>query len=180
MVSSIEPDRVDIRQLCSAEARQHLYGLGGVLLDCVKGGASVGFMESLTLDEAESFFDRVAQGVERGDRILLAAFCGSELVGTVQLLTRMPPNQAHRANIAKLLVLNSARGRGVGRQLMMRAEEVSRLRGKTLLVLDTASGGPAESLYASLGWTRVGVIPKYALYPGGTWCDTVIFWKQLS
>ena len=59
------------------------------------------------------------------------------------------------------------------------AEEASRLAGKTLLVLDTATGDRAERLYVRLGWNRVGVIPKYALYPDRTWCDTTIFWKQL-
>jgi hypothetical protein len=62
---------------------------------------------------------------------------------------------------------------------MEHAEEVSRLAGKTLLVLDTATGGNAERLYMRLGWTRAGVIPRYAMYPDGTWCDTTIFWKQL-
>ena len=62
---------------------------------------------------------------------------------------------------------------------MEHAEEVSRIAGKSLLVLDTATGDHAERLYIRLGWNRVGVIPKYALYPDGTWCDTRIFWKQL-
>jgi hypothetical protein len=62
---------------------------------------------------------------------------------------------------------------------MRHVEEESRLAGKTLLVLDTATGDPAEKLYADLGWNKVGAIPRYALYPDGTWCDTTIFWKQL-
>jgi len=117
--------------------------------------------------------------VQRGDRILLAAFIDSRLVGTVQILLATPPNQPHRADVAKLLVRRSARGQGIGRQLMEQVEEASRLAGKTLLVLDTVTGDPAERLYLRLGWNRVGVIPKYALYPDGTWCDTTIFWKQL-
>ncbi len=149
------------------------------LLDCVEGGASVSFMASLSKADAESFFENVLEGVQHGKRILLAAFMDSKLVGTVQILTAMPPNQPHRADVAKLLVVRSARGQGVGSQLMKHVEEVSRLAGKTLLVLDTATGDLAEKLYVSLGWTRVGVIPRYALYPDGTWCDTTIFWKQL-
>jgi GNAT superfamily N-acetyltransferase len=129
---------------------------------------------------AESFFEKALAGVERGDRILLAAFIDSKLVGTVQILTAMPPNQPHRADIAKLLVLRSARGQGVGARLMERAEEASRLAGKTLLVLDTATGGNAEKLYMRQGWNRVGIIPRYALLPDGAPCDTTIFWKELS
>jgi GNAT superfamily N-acetyltransferase len=170
---------VEIRQLAPAEGRQYLGALADVLLDCVEGGASVSFMASLSRAEAESFFEKVLEGVQRGERILLAAFVDSKLVGTVQILTAMPPNQPHRADIAKLLVLRSARGQGVGSRLMKHAEEASRLAGKTVLVLDTATGDLGEKLYARLGWTRVGAIPKYALYPDGTWCDTTIFWKHL-
>jgi GNAT superfamily N-acetyltransferase len=170
---------VEIRQLTAAEGCQSVGALADVLLDCVEGGASVSFMESLSKTDAESFFEKVVDGVERGDRILLAAFIDSKLVGTVQILIAMPPNQPHRADVAKLLVVRSVRGQGIGARLMEYAEEVSRGAGKTLLVLDTASGGSAERLYLQMGWTRAGVIPKYAMYPDGTWCDTVIFWKQL-
>ena len=137
------------------------------------------FMASLTKAEAESFFEGVVEGVERGDRILLAAFLDSKLVGTVQVVFPWPPNQPHRADIAKLLVARPARKQGVAQLLMEHAEEASRLAGKTLLVLDTVTGDNAERLYTRMGWTRVGVIPNYALFPDGRWCDTTIFWKQL-
>ena len=153
--------------------------LAEVLLDCVQGGASVSFMADLTKEAAESFFEGVIQGVQRGDRILLAAFIDSKLVGTVQLHLATPPNQPHRADVAKLLVLRSARGQGIAARLMEHAEEAARVAGKSLLVLDTVTGGTAERLYERLGWTKAGVIPKYAMFPDGTWCDTTIFWKQL-
>jgi GNAT superfamily N-acetyltransferase len=171
---------IEIRELSAAEGRQHVAALAEVLRDCVEGGASVSFMAPLPKATAESFFEKTLAGVERGDRILLAAFIDSKLVGTVQILTAMPPNQPHRADIAKLLVLRSARGQGIGARLMERAEEASRLAGKTLLVLDTATGGNAEKLYMRQGWNRVGIIPRYALLPDGAPCDTTIFWKELS
>jgi GNAT superfamily N-acetyltransferase len=171
---------IEIRQLSATEGRQYLSALANVLLDCVEGGASVSFMVPLSKATAESFFNKVFTEVEDGNRILLAAFLESQLVGTVQILTAMPPNQPHRAEVAKLLVLRSARAQGIGAQLMEHVEQVSRLARKTLLVLDTATGENAEKLYLRLGWTRVGIIPKYALFPNGTWCDTTIFWKQLS
>jgi len=171
---------IEIRRLTEAEGRQHLGALAEVLLDCVEGGASVSFLPPLSKSTAESFFETVLAGVQRGDRILLAAFIDSKLVGTVQVLTATPPNQPHRADVAKLLVVRPARGHGVAARLMEHAEEASRLAGKTLLVLDTCEGGSAERLYLRLGWTKAGVIPKYALFPDGTWCDTAIFWKRLS
>ena len=154
--------------------------LAGVLVDCVEGGASVSFMAPFSRESAESFFIKVLEEVEQGHRILLAAFLGSELVGTVQIITATPPNQPHRADIAKLLVLRSARAHGIGRRLMEYVEEVSRSAGKTLLVLDTVTGEAGERLYLHLGWTAVGVIPGYALFPDGRPCDTTVFFKNLA
>ena len=171
---------VDIRQLTAPDGRLYLEALADVLLDCVQGGASVGFMASLSKADAQSFFQNVLEQVQKGNRILLAAFIDSKLVGIIQIVTATPRNQPHRADVAKLLVLRSARRQGVGRLLVKHVEETARLVGKTLLVLDTVTGDPAESLYLNLGWNKLGVIPRYALYPDGTWCDTTIFWKQLS
>lgn len=169
---------IEIRQLSEADGRRHLGGLAAVLLDCVEGGASVSFLAPFSKAAAETFFRGVIEDVAKGNALLLAAFLGPNLVGTVQLRTAMPPNQPHRAEVAKLLVLRSTRGHGVGAQLMEQVENHARALGKTLLVLDTANGA-AERLYIRLGWVRAGVIPNYALLPDGTPCDTTIFWKAL-
>jgi ribosomal protein S18 acetylase RimI-like enzyme len=171
---------IEIRELSAAEAREYLKALAEVLWDCVEGGASVSFMTPFSHGDAERFFETVLNEVEVGKRILLAAFDGSTIVGTVQMITATPPNQPHRADIAKLLVLRSARGQGVASRLMEEVENSARRVGKTLLVLDTVTGGSAEKLYLRLGWTKVGVIPNYALFPDGWWCDTTIFWKQVG
>ena len=171
---------IEIRQLSPEEAYGCIADLATVLLDCVEGGASVSFMAPLSRAEAESFFEKVIEEVQSGNRILLAAFADNQLMGTVQIVTAMPPNQPHRADVAKLLVLRSARAQGIGSRLMNSVETASRIAGKSVLVLDTVTGGPAEKLYLRLGWTKAGVIPKYALFPNGAWCDTTIFWKHLS
>jgi GNAT superfamily N-acetyltransferase len=169
---------MDVRVLDGKTTAEHADGLASVLLDCVEGGASVGFMASLDRDEAQAFFRSVAEEVASGHRLLLAAFAGDELVGTVQVLLATMPNQPHRGEIMKLLVRRSARGHGVGAALMERAEAQARTAGKTLLVLDTANGA-AERLYERGGWTRVGVVPDYALLPDGAFCDTTFFFKRL-
>jgi hypothetical protein len=74
--------------------------LAGILIDCVKGGASVSFMSPLAKETAESFFEKVLEDVRQGNRILLAAFIDSTLVGTVQIHLATPPNQTHRADVA--------------------------------------------------------------------------------
>jgi ribosomal protein S18 acetylase RimI-like enzyme len=172
-------EQVVIRRLGAGEARAHLDGLAAVLADCVAGGASVSYMAPFSHDDARGAIESFAAEVERGRRLLLAAFAGEELVGTVQVVLATPPNQPHRAEIAKLLVRRSARRRGIAALLMERAEAEARAEGRTLLVLDTVTGDAAELLYERLGWTRVGVIPGYALYPDGRPCDTTVFWKSI-
>jgi GNAT superfamily N-acetyltransferase len=171
---------IEVRELTAEEARGHLMALGEVLFDCVEGGASVNFMAGFSREDAAEFFLKTAESVKRGERILLAAFDEESLVGTVQVVPATAPNQPHRADVAKLLVHRAARGRGVAKSLMRAVEDASLRAGKTLLVLDTVTGSVAETLYKSLGWTVVGVIPEYALFPDGRLCSTTVFYKKLK
>jgi GNAT superfamily N-acetyltransferase len=172
-------EQIEVRRLGATEVYTQLDRLAAVLVDCVEGGASVSYMAPFSQEQARSAFEAVAADVEHGRRVLLAAFADGDLVGTVQIVLALPPNQPHRAEIAKLLVRRSARKRGIAQRLMEQAELAARAEGKTLLVLDTVTGDAAERLYGRLGWTRVGVIPGYALYPDGRPCDTTVFWKAL-
>jgi ribosomal protein S18 acetylase RimI-like enzyme len=173
------PVGIEIRRLAGTGLQAELDGLADVLADCVAGGTSVSYMAPFSHADARAAFDGFAAEVESGRRLLLGAFADGRCVGTVQVILASPPNQPHRGEIAKLLVHNSARKRGIAQLLMARAESEAREEGKTLLVLDTVTGDPAERLYERLGWTKVGVIPNYALYPDGRPCDTTVFWKAL-
>ncbi len=153
--------------------------LAGVLIDCVEGGASVSFMHPLSRERAVAFWRRVTQGVGAGERALLVAEDARGLCGTVQLVLDQPENQPHRAELSKMLVHRRARRQGLGAALMRAAEATARECGKTLLVLDTAND-EAERLYERLGWTRVGVIPDYALLPQGGLCGTTVFYRNLG
>ena len=157
-------------------------GLADVLLDCVEGGASVGFMHPLSREKALAFWQGVLASAARGERIVLVAQekDSGAIVGTVQVVLAMPDNQPHRADVAKMQVHRRARRRGLGAALMRAAEAVAREAGKTLLVLDTVSGSDAERLYTRLGWQRCGVIPGYALWPRGGLCSTTVFYRELT
>ena len=156
-----------------------LQALAELLIDCVEGGASVSFMHPLPMARALAFWRGVAEGVTRGERALLVAEDESGIVGTVQLVLAQPENQPHRADVSKMLVHRRARRRGLGEALMRAAEQLARECGKTLLVLDTASGD-AERLYERCGWQRCGTIPGYALWPRGGLCDTTFFYRVLD
>lgn len=153
--------------------------LAAVLRDCVDEGASVSYMAPFSHEDARDVFAGFAVEAVAGRRAIVAAFADGELVGSVQVILALPPNQPHRGEIAKLLVHRTARRRDVARLLMERAEEEARAEGKTLLVLDTVTGSTAERLYQRLGWTRVGVVPNFALYPDGHPCDATFFWKAV-
>jgi len=159
-----------------------LPALAEILLDCVEGGASVSFMLPLPRATAVAFWQAALDGAGRGERIVLVAEdTDSGLVlGTVQVVLAMPDNQPHRADVAKMLVRRDARRRGVGAALMLAAESEARAAGKTLLVLDTVTGGDAERLYRRLGWQECGVIPGYALWPHGGLCSTTVFYRELE
>jgi GNAT superfamily N-acetyltransferase len=168
-----------IRRLQAVDERQR-EELVGVLMDCVEGGASVSFMHPLTRDRAEVFWRRVANDVGAGAKALLVAEDASGICGTVQLLLHQPENQPHRADVAKMLVHRRVRRQGLGAALMRAAEAMARDCGKTLLVLDTVTGGDADRLYERLGWVRVGDIPGYALFPRGGFCSTTVFYRDLA
>ena len=168
-----------VRRLHAVDDAQ-IDDLSAVLIDCVEGGASVGFMSPLPRDRAMAFWRRVAQGVAAGERALLIAKDARGLCGTVQLVLDQPENQPHRADLSKMLVHRRARRQGLGAALMHAAEATARECGKTLLVLDAVTGGDAERLYERLGWVRVGVIPGYALLPRGGLCSTTVFYRDLA
>lgn len=137
--------------------------LGDVLHAVVHLGAGVSFVVPFSRDEARAFWvDKVLPGVRAGTRRVAVAREGDRIVGTVQLDLATPPNQQHRAEVLKLLVHPDVRRRGVARALMLALEATARSEGRTLLTLDTWTGGHAETLYRSLGYETVGVIPRFA------------------
>ena len=171
-----------IRALTPEEAHEHVASLADILLDCVVGGASVSFMAPLSMEQAQAFWRGVADGVVANQRALLIAEdrATNQVQGTVQVILDQPENQPHRADIAKMLVHRRARRQGLAATLMRAAEATARAAGKTLLVLDTATGSDAERLYQRMGWNAVGIIPGYALWPDGRPCATTYYYKSLA
>jgi GNAT superfamily N-acetyltransferase len=169
---------IAVRRL-HAVGEQEIGGLADVLVDCVEGGASISFMHPFPREKAVAFWRGVGDAVARGERALLVAEDADGIVGTVQLVLDLPENQPHRADLSKMIVHRRARRRGVGAALLRAAEETARDCGRSLLVLDTASGD-AERLYARQGWVRVGVVPDFALLPDGAPCDTTFFYRRLD
>jgi ribosomal protein S18 acetylase RimI-like enzyme len=153
--------------------------LSGLLVETVANGGSVGFMHPLLADAADRFWESTLAAAERGERIVLGAFDGEALVATVSLQLALPPNQPHRAEIAKMMTRISHRHRGIATALLRAAEALARKHGRTLLVLDTAEDGGASPLYEGFGFQLTGVIPDFAFKPHGGLTGTRIYWKRI-
>ena len=170
-----------VRVLSAVEAHARVGELADVLLDCVESGASVSFMRPLSHAKAMAFWHGIADGVANGALILLVAEDEARIiVGTVQVVFAQAENQPHRGDVAKMLVHRRGRRQGLGAQLMLAAEQAAGAAGKTLLVLDTVTGGEGERLYRRAGWQEVGVVPDFALWPEGGLCATTFFYKRLA
>ena len=152
--------------------------LAALLVDCVEGGASVGFLSGVTLEQAAAFWrDALAAPgtltwVARGEP-------DGPVVGSVQLQPAKLPNGAHRGEVAKLLVHRTARGRGLGTALMRHVEQEALARGRWLLLLDTETGSAAQALYERSGWQVVGVLDDHAVRPHGGLAPTTFLAKRL-
>ena len=159
---------------------EDLAALSRLLAECIEGGASVGFVLPAAEKKMETFWKRVDATLERGARhLLVAEDARGDIVGSVQLVDPSSENQPHRADVAKMLVRPSARRKGVGAALLRAVEALAKREGKTLLVLDTATP-EADRLYARHGWSLVGEVPEYALFPDGRPCATRFYFKKLA
>ncbi len=168
-----------IEELSRPPAESDLNELAALLVDAVESGASVGFLAPLSLEQAREWW-RDTLTSAGPPAMFLVARDETGIVGTVQILPARMPNQSHRADLAKMLVHRRARRRGLATGLVRTAELRAQSAGVTLLTLDTKRGDPAEALYRRAGWQPVGPIPGYALNPDGSFCDTVVFYKQLG
>jgi ribosomal protein S18 acetylase RimI-like enzyme len=156
-----------------------LRDLAVLLRDVVEGGASIGFMLPLAEEDVSAFWSGVVAGAASGQRFVLVARDAGRIVGSVQLALAPQPNGRHRAELQKLLVLRSHRRRGLGAALIHAAEKAALAHGRTLIVLDSGATGNALGLYDRSGYTRVGVIPRFAANPDGPLIDTVVYYKEL-
>ncbi|MFB9993508.1 GNAT family N-acetyltransferase [Deinococcus oregonensis] len=167
-IRALATDPATAQQLCT------------LLIQTVANGESVSFMHPLAPQAAEAFWADSLAAADQGKRMVLGAWQGNILIGTVTLLLDFPPNQPHRAEIAKMMTRLGYRGQGIATALLQEAERLAEQHGRTLLVLDTATDGGAAGLYEKMGYTLAGEIPDFALKPYGGLTGTLLYWKRLK
>ncbi|HEY7688180.1 MAG TPA: GNAT family N-acetyltransferase [Dongiaceae bacterium] len=169
-----------ITELRAYQVATRLQDFTTLLNDAVGAGASIGFRWPMEEGEAEEYWREVIVAMRAGRRHLLAAYDGETLVGCVQIDLAGKANARHRAEVQKLLVLQSARRRGFGRLLMKAVEELALAKGRSLLVLDVRSDDPAQRLYESIGYRITGIVPRYAADPDGELRDCTFLHRELA
>ncbi len=169
-----------IEALGPTQAESAIRIFAEILRACVATGASVSFLDPLPIEQARAFWNRRAAEVARGTRVLIGAWLDGALVGTVTLDLDLPQNQPHRVELQKMLVHPDARRRGVGRALIVAAEEATLKAGRRLVTFDSDADGLGPPLYRAAGYREAGTIPGYALFADGRPCDTIFFYKELA
>jgi GNAT superfamily N-acetyltransferase len=154
--------------------------LSALLRDGFATGAALGFLVPVDDAELDHYWSSVAAEIEAGRRTLIAAQRADAVGGMVQVVPDSAPNGRHRAEVQKLVVAESERGRGLARQLLAGAEAAARAGGVRLLYLSTHAHMPAQWLYRASGWREIGRVPGWAIVPGGHAVENVFFWKPVS
>ena len=168
-----------LRRVTLESFAHYRQGLVELLLDAVRQGASIGFLEDTDAPLANSYFDEVKHRIARGELVQWAVVMDERVLASVQLAFCKRANGLNRAEVQKLLVREEAQRRGLGTQLMNAVELAARQNNRGLLHLDTEAGSPAEAFYLSQGYKRAGEIPGFACRPDGEYKATAFFYKTL-
>jgi acetyltransferase len=171
--------QISIRRISSAELELQLSAFASLLSESVHSGASLGFLPPLPRTEAATYWLSLRSELRAGSRVLLAAYADGALVGSGQLALPSWPNARHRAEVQKLIVTSTLKGRGVGGSILAALHAGARERGRSLILLNTRRGEPPESFYKALGYRVAGVIPGYSMGPGGQRVDSVTLYHEL-
>ena len=173
------PPRTIVIRLATARDEILVPGLCALLQDAVHGGASIGFLAPLAMPSVLRYWRGVFADLDRR-QVLWIALDNGAVVGTVQLGLCLKENGSHRAEVQKLLVRSDHQRRGIARDLMQVVDKYAVANNRSLLVLDTIAGSPAEPLYQHLGWQKSGEIPAYAAMPDGELRPTAVYYRLLQ
>lgn len=170
---------ITIRPVSPTELESLLPSLARILTDTVNGGVPLGFLAPLTDRQSREYWLSLLPDLRAGSRLLLAACNETGVIGSGQLSLPRWSNARHRAELQKLFVAPELKGRGIGRCLLAALHDSARRLGRTLIVLNTRRGEPAETFYKAQAYSEVGVIPGWTVGPAGERYDHVTLYQEL-
>jgi GNAT superfamily N-acetyltransferase len=164
---------MEIVELDLAAVRAHADELAQLLLDAHASGMALGLTAPLTRERAAAEWERLAES-----RLVLGALEDDAVVGAGCLAVG-GGNGSHRGEIQRLAVRGDRRGGGIGGQLLDALVERARDAGLALLWLTTHADTRSDSFYVRHGWTRYGVVPRWARRPDGELVANAFFYLEL-
>ena len=173
-------DNISIETVYGATIRELIAPLSALFSRIIADGASMSFLAPLLPETADAYWQKIADDVDAGERVVLVAYVDGVVAGTVQLALSTPANGTHRTELQKLMVHPDFQRRGLGAKLMRAAESAAKTHDRRLIVLDTQQGSVAETFYETLGYQRAGVIPNFAIDNNGALVATVLFYRDLG
>jgi acetyltransferase len=147
--------------------------------DAFRAGMALGMLESIGREPLERSYREVVAALDERERLLLVAEREGQILGMAQIARSGALNADHRAEVQRVAVADTARGSGIGRQLMAALEEVAGRCSISLLWLTTHEGTAACAFYESLGYRKLGVMPSYSRRPDGTLWPGAFYFKEL-
>ncbi|WP_147477571.1 GNAT family N-acetyltransferase, partial [Pseudomonas coronafaciens] len=140
-------NHAQLRRVTVENFAYYRHGLAQLLFDTVHGGASIGFMADLDMEQAYAWCDGLKADIATGSLLLWVVAEEAHVLASAQLSLCQKPNGLNRAEVQKLMVQPAARGHGLGRQLMEEVEQAAVKHKRGLLHLDTEAGSTAEAFY---------------------------------
>jgi len=153
--------------------------LAELLLNAVTSDAADGERQRLSQTQAEDYFHSLQTELAKGARKLWIARDHLGVIGSVQLEICLKPEGRNRAEVQQLLVHDRARRQGTGKKLIAALEQEAMNLQRSLIYLDTPSGGAAEAFYRAQGYRCLGELPDFSCNSDGYSHSAVIYYKRL-
>lgn len=164
VVTRFEPG--DLNDICDAAE------------DAIEAGGGFGWLRAPERPVLESYWKGILVVPER---ILIVARIDSVICGSAQLVRPSPGNeaQAFAVQLQHAFIAPWARGYGLARRLMEKAEVLARAEGFDVITLDVRETQErAIRLYEALNYVRWGRNPFYARVAGKPVAG-LYYWKDL-